>query len=426
MMRGSGSILRDQRGVALAMALLALVILAALVVAFSVLSATEPTIANNQLRAAQARALAEAGLERALWALTAGMEASPPGGAITGMPAPAPYNGSQFVTVSQGGAQLGGFRVWVQDLTPPQQWRRRVDAVGWVPSDTTPAGQGRAHRRVRADVFNFRFEGLDAPCALCVRGNVQVSGNTHIDSRNDGTCGDRTGVLTTGFVDVGSGAADVYGRDGNNTRNQRGPAPPADIVENFSTALFDQYSFYPPTGNPGAPYDPARLDALKAIARANGTYYQGSVTFNAGNPLPDGIIFIDTTTGQNIDATGAGTTPIGEMASVAIHGNAPPSGTFRGWIVVNGSVSIMGNFQMQGLVYAVNDLTYNGTGTGQISGQVVTQNIRFTSSTTIDTSSSGNSDIAYNCNDARTGGGFVPQSWRVLAGTWKELEGTGP
>ncbi len=51
------------------MAMLALLILSALVVGFSVLSATEPTIANNQLMVAQARSLAEAGVERAVWAL---------------------------------------------------------------------------------------------------------------------------------------------------------------------------------------------------------------------------------------------------------------------------------------------------------------------------------------------------------------------
>ena len=44
--------LTDQRGVALPMAMLALLILSALVVGFSVLSATEPTIASNQLSTA--------------------------------------------------------------------------------------------------------------------------------------------------------------------------------------------------------------------------------------------------------------------------------------------------------------------------------------------------------------------------------------
>ena len=58
-------ILKDQRGVALPLAMLALVVMTVLIIGFSLLSASEPNIANNQLRVAQARAIAEAGMERA-------------------------------------------------------------------------------------------------------------------------------------------------------------------------------------------------------------------------------------------------------------------------------------------------------------------------------------------------------------------------
>src|SRR5688572_16311469 len=97
------TLLKDQRGVALPMALMTLVIMAALVVAFSVLSASEPTIANNQLRVAQARALAEAGVERALWALTEGKTTPGATGSIT-YPltgaAAAPYDAGSLISVS--------------------------------------------------------------------------------------------------------------------------------------------------------------------------------------------------------------------------------------------------------------------------------------------------------------------------------------
>jgi len=52
-------ILTDRRGVALPMALLALLVLSVLIIGFSVLSASEPTIANNQLMVVRARAIAE-------------------------------------------------------------------------------------------------------------------------------------------------------------------------------------------------------------------------------------------------------------------------------------------------------------------------------------------------------------------------------
>ena len=60
----------NQRGVALPLAMLTLVILTVLSLAFMALSKSEPIIASNQARAAAARSLAESGLERALWALT--------------------------------------------------------------------------------------------------------------------------------------------------------------------------------------------------------------------------------------------------------------------------------------------------------------------------------------------------------------------
>jgi len=63
------TILRCQRGIALPMALMALLILSALIIAFSMLAASEPLLANNQLQIARARAVAESGLERAIWAL---------------------------------------------------------------------------------------------------------------------------------------------------------------------------------------------------------------------------------------------------------------------------------------------------------------------------------------------------------------------
>ena len=396
-------ILSGQRGIALPMALIALLILTALVVAFSVLSTSEPTIAANHLRVAQARALAEAGVERAVWALT---NSTATGGLADPLPltVPAPYDGSQLVAVSVGATQVGGFRVTVTNGS--QSNERGVVAVGWVPNDTAPAGQARAHQRITATLAKVRF--LDPPCALCVRGDLDVGGNSTVDSRSDTTCGNKSGTITTGTTTIGSGAADVWGADGNNTRNQTGTAPPADIVNGYSAASFDSYLF-----------TSSDLDALKAIAKARGTYYQGAVTFNSSFQMPNGIIFVDTTTGNNITAS----TPTSEFASLSIHGGAPAdaSGIFSGWIISNGGINISGDFRMHGMVYAVNDIAYTGTGTGEIVGQMISQNIRDTVATTIDTNTGGNAAITYNCAYAKTGGGQIPQSWFLKAGTYKEV-----
>jgi hypothetical protein len=76
---------------------------------------------------------------------------------------------------------------------------------------------------------------------------------------------------------------------------------------------------------------------------------------------------------------------------------------------------------MHGRAYVQNDFTYTGTGTGEIDGAVISQNVRDTSSTTIDTNTGGNAGIQYNCAYARTGGGQLPQTWTIKAGTYKEI-----
>ena len=56
--------------------------------------------------------------------------------------------------------------------------------------------------------------------------------------------------------------------------------------------------------------------------------------------------------------------------------------------------------KINGLVYSVNDLTYNGTGTGEIRGLAISQNIRDTTQTAIssdDSTTTGNSRIKFNC-----------------------------
>src|SRR5688572_32946324 len=52
------------------MALMTLLLLTTLMLAFATLAQTEPLIALNQLRSAQAVTLAESGIELAVWALT--------------------------------------------------------------------------------------------------------------------------------------------------------------------------------------------------------------------------------------------------------------------------------------------------------------------------------------------------------------------
>jgi hypothetical protein len=392
---------RDRRGVALPMALLSLLILTTLVLAFSVLSATEPTIASNQLLVAQARSAAEAGLERAAWALghpAANFGIPDPLPA----PVPAPYDGSLLVNVAVGGATLGGFRVTVAPGAGPTE--RNVTSTGWAPNDTAT---GRGKQRITATLVKLRFP--DPPAALAVRGTLEISGTVDIDARPDTSCGAKAGTWSTQTTTVG-GAGDVWGADGNSLQNQG-----TDIIQNVPTSTFDQYIL-----------SDAELDALRIYAKAQGTYYQGSVVFDASNKIPNGLIFVDTYSGQNITPPGVTpATPDSDMAYVEIHGNAgtTPSGAFQGWIIVNGSLLIDGQFAMEGFIYAQNDMTYSGIGNSQVIGAAMTRNIRDTSFTSIDAELGGNALIHYDCQKARSGGGYIPQTWMIKTGTYKEVSG---
>ena len=393
--------MRCQRGVALPMALLCLLILSALIVAFSMMAASEPMLANNQLQVAQARAVAESGVERAIWALNNPANAS-------GIPNPlvtaaSPYNGATAVPVLINGAQVGVFTVAVTNGASANE--RNIVATGWTPTNT---GTGpKVKQKIQVTVFQTRF--LNLPSPLTVRGEIGVGGHALVDSRSDTSCGNKAGTFSKGITDV-SGSASIYGHDGNNVSNQDG----SDMLQYQPDATFNQYT-----------YSNAELDALKTLARKNGTYYQGTVTFNSSSQIPNGIIYVDTVSGNNIDAGGANTTATSDFASVDIHGNAPAdaSGIFSGILIVAGALSISGNFQMHGMVYVLNDFTYMGTGTGQIVGAVMSQNIRDTSATSIDTSTGGNSTIVWNCSYAKTGGGQLPQTFTIESRTYKEISG---
>jgi hypothetical protein len=398
-------LMRSQEGVALPMALITMLILSALIIAFSMMAASEPVLANNQLQVAQARGVAESGVEQAIWALNNPTNVN--GIAIVAAPFPAPFDGSVATPVMINGSQVGVYTVAMTD--GPTASERNIIATGWTPTNT---GSGpKVKQRIQVTVFKINPLS-NLPSALTVRGEINAGGHALIDSRSDTSCGNKSGSTSKGATSTG-GSARVYGADGDDVANNAG-----DVVQNVADSSFNNYS-----------YSNKDLDALKALAKANGTYYSGaqvhSLSFNSSNQMPNGVIYVDTESGQNIDKDGANTTPTSDFASLDIHGNAPAdaSGIFSGVLIVAGSLSISGNFQMHGLIYTLNDFTYQGTGNGQIVGAVMSQNVRDVSATSIDTDTGGNSTIIWNCNYVKTGGGQLPQTFTIENGTYKEISG---
>jgi hypothetical protein len=403
------------------MAMIVLVALTTLMLAFAVLSQTEPVIAHNQLRAGQARTHAEAGFERAIWALSQGVIAPGTNASLAAplpVPTPAPYDGSVFVA----NGNSGGYLVSVTTPDPvgsPNQ--RQITSTGWTPTNSVADTRTKAHRQIQATVERLPPFAFNTPCALCVKGDLGVGGNALVDATTDLSCGNKKGSITAGRTDI-SGSAQIKGADGNTTANQA-----SDYQQNQTDPnLFN-----------GITLDAGNFKLLRELAKKNGTYfgpgypngtaagsptYSGSVAFNSSNKVKDGIVFVDTVSGTDIPTDPSTQNP-SDFASVSINGNPFVSGDFSGWIVVNGSLSISGNMAIKGLVYAVNDLTYNGTGTGEIRGLAISQNIRDTTATAIssdDSSTTGNSRIKFNCNNLNPPPG-APVGFALVPGTYREL-----
>lgn len=407
------TLFRNERGIALPTAMIALMLLTTLLIAFAVLSKSEPTIASNQVRAAQARALTEAGVEQAVYALNSVIPTT-----LAGV-ATAPYNGDcAGSTCSPTGSYIalgtiGGFFVKVQAGAANNE--RTVDAWGWTPTYSSTGfsatGAPVTHKHIHLTLNKMTFINFVPPGGLNVRGELQVgpSAAAEVDGATDASCGNKSGTYSTGTATL------------DHPENVTG-TPPA--VQNVPTSTFDQYIF-----------TNSDLDMLKQLAKASGRYLQGSQSFTSGNPIPiNGLVFVDTPSGNNLNCTDSSpvtcTNPTSDNITVSIAGNAGPggTGTFNGWLIVNGSIQWTGNTNLNGLVYTQNDLT-SGSGTGQITGAVVTRNMQDASLTSIDTSVTGNKTIEFNCSNAKNGGGSVlqetwntiPHGWFLKAGTYREV-----
>ena len=381
------------------MTLVLMMVITGLTVAFLAFTSTEPVIAANQMANAQARAIAESGIERALWALSKGETDPAANGAIADpLPNPptadAPYNGATFFTV--GGGQ---FKVTVTN--GPAANERTIVAVGYVPNAAAPL----AIKKIQTVVTHVKF--LDPPCALCAGGEAPLGITTNI----------RIG-----------GAASVSASTAHGAQYCAGQTPQAAAYSAGAVTTNGNPSLYAPQGGseamtnvPQSNFTPflfsdSDMAMLKALAKANGTYYQGDQTFSS--PPPNGIIFVDTPSGNPLGVL----SPSTDLITVDIHGNW--SQGWNGWMIVAGTIQISGNVTMTGLIYSQNDIDLHGSGGGSLTGAIISTNRVDTQSTNVDTEDVGNAPITYNCPAVRDGGGTVPQKWFVKPGTFREVGGT--
>jgi Tfp pilus assembly protein PilX len=397
----NGSLVRrhgSEAGIALPMTLILMALITSLTVAFLAFTSAEPVIASNQMANAQARAIAESGVERALWALSKGESLPSPVGALADPlpgPVPAPYDGSQFVAVG-----VGEFKVTVVNGAATNE--RNITAVGYVPNHTNPI----AIKKIQTTVTHIKIP--TPPCAVCAGGeapgtttNIQIGGAASISAAATPTGDNYCAGVPVSAAAYSSGTIGTNG-----TPNITGPVGGAGLATNQPQSNFTDFIF-----------DDNTFATLKAYAKQNGTYYQGSQTWTS--PPPNGIIVVDTPSGQPLSMSSSDSD---KSVVVDIHGDW--SQGWSGWLVVAGSIWISGNANLTGLVYAQNDVTLHGNGGGAVNGAVISTNRVDTQSTNIDTDDTGNAPVTYNCPAVKSGGGAVPINWFVKPGTFREVAGS--
>ncbi len=386
----AGRAIRDQGGVAVVLTLLILLILASLAMAFAMLGASEPQIAANFGRSAEAMGLAEAGIERVIWALNNPAE---PGGLAYPLPAtiPDPYNGATDIALGTG----------VYRITVTANGTDNTEAVVAAEARVPDWASYRARRIVTAIVTGLPY--LNPPCAVCMKGNLTVQNKSILDGRTS-SCGSKQASHSTGSTTLqGDSGYGVFANDANPSV----PNEATDYSQNVAASSFDAFKL-----------TQDQLNFLKEMAKANGTYYKGVKTFTG--TFPSGIIFVDTVSGNPIDPLNPA-----DFGSLTIDGEA---GTAKGWIVVMGNFTGPRAWLYSGLIYVANqmaryradDLTdYEST----LSGAIVIQNISgSTTAFTVAHSGGSVNRIQYNCDNIRTGGGTYPPFF-VKPGSWRELSG---
>jgi hypothetical protein len=415
----------DDRGIALPLSLIVLTLLTSLTLAFLMMSSSEPMIAANLKSGEQALALAEAGVERAIWALV-----NPTASGLTNLnQIPASYTGGTLFPLGTGAYDIRIATVGAGCNPGPLC----ITSHGYIVRNgvALPAQPAllqqpdiAAHRVVRLQVTagggggggNDTVGGaaspgnVTLPGALTVAGTLQMAGSSLVDGSDrapgiPNNCSSKYGVTmrdksVDGSINTisTSGSSSIVGS----------PAGTQTLTGN----QFDNYLF---TND--------QLAALKALAKASGTYIQPTSNAQFGLTVVNGLMFVDTVNGEF--------TPINvsNLANVKITGM-----NNSGWLIIMGSLRIDGNAQYGttygGFIYAHNDISYKGSGPGGIFGAMLTGNVVDSVATVVDTDASGNANVYYDCAAVATGGGAFNQSLqdalnrRVVSinkGTWREV-----
>jgi Tfp pilus assembly protein PilX len=334
---------RNERGIALVVAIVALVVIGAIVAGTFFISTIEERTAVNTTEAAQAYQAAEAGMQTTVanWSSA--------------------YNGmatDQSTTLSQ--ASVGGayYNVTVSRLNGSMFMIRSI-------------GTRQSSTQTLAAVLRLITANPDVGAAVTAKGNVTIGGSAEVYGENTTPGGwacasapDKGGVRTSGTVTT---SGNSYTLEGN-----------PDKIENDATvndALFQ------------GPFN--QLRQLANLTLAPGTY-NGMTPTTTGSPARCNSANTNNW-GEPHRGVGAVTECTSYAPVILVDGNISiQNGRGQGVLLVTGDLDIRGNVEFTGLVIALGQVKTNGTGS-KITGAVMANNVDLNDQTSF----VGNPTVSY-------------------------------
>ena len=324
-------ILRDERGMALAVAIFALVVVGALVAGAFFAGTQEQRVGENQRRVFASFGVAEAGVQERVMTwdpTTMNKRATYPADSVV-IPNTATPNG----TGSYGGTSYKvGSNVFLIDVTG----RDNASAAGVI------AGGGGARQRLgmitRIAPVDF---GIHA--SLTTQGGVSLAGNADVNGSDQVPAGwascDPPGPAQAGIRDPGANV----GTSGNGSVQGNPPVVNDPSINNNSFTTFG-----------GATY-------AQLAARANITLGPGTYKTNPNFGGPTGCDMTD------LLNWGDGLNPLSACGNyfpiIHITGDATLNGDQgQGILLVDGTLSVQGSYQFFGIAIMQNDLKTSGGG----------------------------------------------------------------
>jgi Tfp pilus assembly protein PilX len=327
---------RDERGIALVLAIVALVVIGALVAGTMFVSTAEQRTSVNGLAASKAFEGADAGLQTAIanWSATANTAA----------------NGSTVATGSGNFSSSGASYSYTVSRLNDQLFL--AQSVG---------SQGGATQTLSA-VLRLVKVNPSVSAAVTAGGSVSVGGNASIIGTNTppsgwGSCApapDMGGIRSSGSVST----------NGNPTITGTPPTVPNDASVN--PALFQ------------GPFNQFKQMATIRLTGATGSgnyaVFNGMAPSTTGSPARCNRADLNNW-GEPLRTGAYVSECTGYAPIVYISGNAKFNSTARGQgvLLVEGDLSIAGGFQWVGLVIATGEVK-TGNGNAQITGALMAQN----------------------------------------------------